>query len=162
MVDKGIAMERWLQPASLHRARTSDQLGRVALALRSRDLAVAPRSERLVSGEVSGNAKPQLGGWLFIRNSLPLPSWGSAFPAVPVAAIQSLPIRLHDNKVVAPYRRAVTRKNICCSRFRLTRASRMRVRNGKQTADGTCQPVVFSKNRACQVRGFPLYSAHAK
>jgi hypothetical protein len=24
------------------------------------------------------------------------------------------------------------------------------------------QPVEISKNRACQVRGFPLYSAHAK
>jgi hypothetical protein len=41
-------------------------------------------------------------------------------------------------------------------------AGLMRVRNGKQTADGTCKPVVFFKNRACQVRCFPLYSAHAK
>ena len=29
-----------------------------------------------------GNAKPQLGEWLFIGDSLPLPSWGSAFPGV--------------------------------------------------------------------------------
>ena len=41
-------------------------------------------SRREAKGEwadvVSGNAKPQLGGWLFIRDSLALPSWGSALP----------------------------------------------------------------------------------
>jgi hypothetical protein len=68
-----------------------------------------------------GNAKPQLGEWLFIGDSLPLPSWGSAFPGVrsrdlTVApwsegrvrraggeAILPRPNRIHDNKVVAPY-----------------------------------------------------------
>jgi hypothetical protein len=32
--------------------------------------------------EPPGNAKPQLGEWLFIRDSLALPSWGSAVPEV--------------------------------------------------------------------------------
>jgi hypothetical protein len=40
-------------------------------------MAVANRRHR-----PPGNAKPQLGGWLFIGDSLDLPSWGSAFRAL--------------------------------------------------------------------------------